>query len=275
VHLRRSDESPYVLGHSDGELARLEEQAELFREQTEYILLKGGLAPGMRVLDVGCGVGDVALAAARIVGPDGSVTGLDNARSALHLARSRAAAARLNVEFVEADAFTYETPHQFDALVGRFILMHLPRPELALTRLVNAVRPGGVITFIEMDIAQAGAEPPLPLLDRCLDWIIRTYEYVGVEPNMGSRLYRTFREAGLEAQLTGSCRIEGGTQSVTYHFVAESLKSLLPAMENFKIATAEEVGVDIIADRLRQQAVRGNHCIFFPRVVGAWAEKPE
>lgn len=275
MHLRHSEESPYVLGHSDGELARLEEQAELFREQTDNILRRGGLAPGMHVLDVGCGVGDVSLAAAAIVGPEGSVTGLDNARSALRLAQSRAAAAGLEAEFVEADAFAFETTRQFDAVVGRFILMHLPRPEVALARLVKAVRPGGVITFIEMDIGQAGAEPPLPLLDRCLDWIIRTYEHVGVEPNMGSRLYSTYLKAGLEAQMTGSCRIEGGTESVTYHFVAESLKSLLPAMENFRIATAEEVGVDIIADRLRQQAVRGEHCIFFPRVVGAWARKPE
>jgi cyclopropane fatty-acyl-phospholipid synthase-like methyltransferase len=51
-----------VLGHSAGELARLERQAEIFAEITENILRRAGIGRGMRILDIGCGVGDVSLA---------------------------------------------------------------------------------------------------------------------------------------------------------------------------------------------------------------------
>ena len=51
--------------------------------------------------------------------------------------------------------------------------------------------------------------------------------------------------------------------STTYDFAAETLRTLIPAMEEFGIATAEKVGVDILADRLRKLAIAGDHCIFF------------
>ncbi len=272
----KSGESGYVLGHSDGELARLEQQAETFSQETDDILRRAGIRAGMRVLDIGCGAGDVAMATARMVGPEGEVVGIDDAGSALFLARARAradGAAHGRVRFEQADVLDYEPDGAFDALVGRFILMHLSDPAAALQRLTGFLRPDGVVAFIEMDISEAGAQPDLPLLDKCISWIIRTYDKVGVEPNMGSKLYATFRAAGLEPRLHGSCKIESGPNSITYDFAAETLRTLVPAMEEFGIASTEEVGVDILADRLRRQAVSGDHCIFFPRIVGAWAAK--
>lgn len=269
-----TNEAGYVLGHSDGEHARLEQQAEIFRRETEDILRSGGLREGMRVLDIGCGVGDVAIAAARMVGPTGAVHGIDNAGSALFLARARVAKAGIDwATFEEADAYTFDSDQTYDALVGRFILMHLPDPVAALRHLVSFVKPGGSVAFVELDISAAHAVPDLPYLNKVMDWIIRTYEKVGVEPNMGSRLYRTFRDVGLEPRLHGSDKIESGPDSITYEFAAETLRALLPAMEEHGIASPDEVGVDIVADRLRKAAVAGDHCIFFPRIVGAWATK--
>jgi hypothetical protein len=88
---------------------------------------------------------------------------------------------------------------------------------------------------------------------------------------MGSNLYAALRAADLEPSLVGSCRIEGGPDAVGYEFAAQTLRSLLPWMTQFGIASAEEVGVDTIAERLRAAAVAGDHCIFLPRIVGAWA----
>ncbi|MHA1157498.1 MAG: class I SAM-dependent methyltransferase, partial [Alphaproteobacteria bacterium] len=214
----------YVLGHSDGELARLERQAQIFHPETEYILQRAGIEPGMRVLDVGCGVGDVALTAAGMVGPEGEVVGVDNASSALFMARARAKEADLDqVKFVEGDVTNMQPEGQFDALVGRFILMHLPDPAGVISRLSRFLRPGAAVAFIELDIEQTAAFPPLPLLDRCVAWIATTYRKVGVEPNMGARLYATFRAAGLSPQMHGSCKIENGPDSITYEFAAETL----------------------------------------------------
>src|SRR5687767_68910 len=93
VEQRKVDSDParpsYVLGHSKQELIRLERQARIFAEATDDVLHRAGIREGMTVLDVGCGVGDVTLAAARMVGPKGGVIGIDRAEEALQTARAR------------------------------------------------------------------------------------------------------------------------------------------------------------------------------------------
>ncbi len=122
-----------------------------------------------------------------------------------------------------------------------------------------------------MDIEQAGAVPELPLLDRCIELVVTTYQRVGVDPNMGSKLYATFRAADLSPALIGTTRIESGRDSIAYAFTAQTLMSLIPTMEQLGIANAAEIDVDTLANRLRQQAVAGDHCIMMPRIIGAWA----
>jgi SAM-dependent methyltransferase len=75
--------SDYVLGRSVHEYERLMLQARMLRPYTEKFFRGAGLVPGMRVLDVGSGMGDVALLAADIVGPGGRVLGIDRDADAL------------------------------------------------------------------------------------------------------------------------------------------------------------------------------------------------
>ena len=77
----------YILGHAASELDRLIRQAAFFGDLTAHTLKLAGLGPGMRVLDVGCGAGDVSLLAASIVGPSGSVTGVDMNADTVKLAQ--------------------------------------------------------------------------------------------------------------------------------------------------------------------------------------------
>ena len=107
----------YVLGHSEGELTRLERQAEIFAEPTEQLLRRAGIGRGMRVLDIGCGVGDVAMAAARLVGPSGAVLGIDRAGEALGTAAKRAERAGLTwLSFRPSDLNEFQTSERFDAI---------------------------------------------------------------------------------------------------------------------------------------------------------------
>src|SRR4030095_13108573 len=102
--MNRFATNDYVLGHANQELARLVSQGSFFGELTEQVLRAAGLAPGMHVLDVGCGAGDVSFLAASLVGPHGSVLGIDRSMEAVGLATQRASAARLaNVRFEVRD----------------------------------------------------------------------------------------------------------------------------------------------------------------------------
>jgi SAM-dependent methyltransferase len=82
---------PYVLGHSDIELRRLAMQSAFWGELTEEIFRRAGIGVGMHVLDIGSGAGDVAFLAAKLVGPSGSVLGIDRSESAVKRASARAA----------------------------------------------------------------------------------------------------------------------------------------------------------------------------------------
>jgi ubiquinone/menaquinone biosynthesis C-methylase UbiE len=85
----------YVLGHSKNEIQRLISQAAIFRPVTERLLRAVKIGPGMRILDLGCGAGDVSMVAAEFVGPTGLVVGIDRNQEVLTLAAERARAAGL------------------------------------------------------------------------------------------------------------------------------------------------------------------------------------
>lgn len=262
----------YVLGHSEHELARLEQQAGIFADATEEVVRRAGVRAGMHVLDVGCGVGDLSMIAAKIVGPNGAVIGIDRSAEALDVAESRASAARYDwLRFVRGDLNAIDFKGNFDAATGRFILTHLADPTAVVKRLARMLRPGGVLVFVEMDISASDVIPDMELFRRCQRWILELYNKVNAEPDMGSRLYATFRKAGLTPKMIGSSRVEAGPQASIYEYVADSLRTFLPAILDFGIATREEIDIDTLADRLRREAIAGDHCFIFPRLIGAWS----
>ena len=92
---------------------------------TRRWLVEAGIRTGLRVLDVGSGVGDVALLAAELVGPTGEVVGTDRVDTPLALAAERAAARRLtNLRFLVCDPAETTFDEPFDAVVGRYVLMY-------------------------------------------------------------------------------------------------------------------------------------------------------
>src|SRR5262245_49054013 len=117
----------YALGHSERELERLIAQAQRYEPFTAHLFREAGITPGMRVLGVGCGAGDVSFPAAPKVRPTGQVIGGDRAPAAVAMARRRALALKVsNTRFVEGDAsaLTFAEPcaEPFDAAVGRLVL---------------------------------------------------------------------------------------------------------------------------------------------------------
>src|SRR6185312_1026158 len=140
--------SVYAMGHTDRERRRLSLQARFLNPLTQDFFVRAGIRPGMRVLDLGCGVGDVSLVASRLVGPGGSVTGIDMDASAVEVARERAQAEGLShATFVHSDLLSFTTAAPFDAVVGRLILIHTPDPAAVIRRAVSLLAPGGIVAL--------------------------------------------------------------------------------------------------------------------------------
>ena len=167
---------PYVLGDTGAEHARLIRQAAIFDPFTERLFRDAGIGPGQRVLDVGSGVGDVAMLAARLVGPTGEVVGVERDAGTLAKARSRVAEAGLhNVSFLQSDVGQVASSEPFDAIVGRLILEFLPDPGAVVRSLSALVRPGGVLAFQDAcwgPLLQSTAH--LPLRAKCAALIHQT-----------------------------------------------------------------------------------------------------
>jgi ubiquinone/menaquinone biosynthesis C-methylase UbiE len=266
----------YILGHSGEELNRLISQARFFGDLTAQVLLSAGLCEGMRVLDVGCGVGDVSFLAASIVGPEGRVLGVDKSPEAISLASQRATTAGLtNVQFLTQDLSNLVLDEPVDALIGRLVLMYFADPAVTLRRLTTFLKPGGVIAFHEMDMEGAKSEPTCELFETAVQRIRQTFTHAGADTRTGLKLRRIFQEAGLPApHLSLSARVEGGPDSPGYEVVAQTLRSVLPMMERFGVAKPEEVAIETLAQRLRDEVTACNGVIVLPHLIGAWTRKP-
>jgi ubiquinone/menaquinone biosynthesis C-methylase UbiE len=275
-HGRSSDARTYALGHSEGELKRLEYQDNYYRDLTETFLLRAGLSRGLRVLDIGCGAGDTSFMAARLVGTSGSVFGVDRSPDAVATATRRAAeAGQTGVQFAVSELDALPARPEFDAVIGRFVLMYMPDPAASLRQICRCLRPGGIVAFQENVMRGTHSVPELPLFTQCGHWIVEMFERTGAESAMGAKLYATFLAAGLPApRLTMGAPVEGGPQALIYDYIAGLLRSLLPQMERLGITTAAEVDVDTFAERLRKQAVAQTACLIGPPLVGAWTRLP-
>lgn len=270
------DQHDYPLGYSEDEARRLAAQAALFEDLTEDMLRRADLHAGMQVLDVGCGVGDVSLLAARMVGSSGVVLGIDRAAPSVQTARLRATAAgATSARFEEAELETFVAAQKFDAIIGRLVLMYLPDPAAVLRRLRHCLRQGGIMAFQEIDISQVSQVPASTLFGNVTGWINVAFRAGGTELDMGSKLLATFLRAGVpRPTMIAAARVESGPQSPAYEYATAILRSLLPLIERSGIATAEQIGIETLADRLRHDAVANDRVTFLPRLVSAWSRLP-
>jgi SAM-dependent methyltransferase len=273
----QSGNPQYVLGRSAAESQRLIKQAAFLRPSTERVFRKAGIVEGMRVLDLGCGVGDVSLLIAEIVGPTGSVLGIDLNPSVLALARARAKESGFaHVVFEERAIDQFTAPDPFDAVVGRFVLMYQGDAAATLCHAFTLLRAGGLLVVQEPNFdAGITTWPPVVLWQQVNYWIDETFRRGGVHGEIGGRLYPLFRQAGLPGpMLLEHVSASGGPAARPFcENSADLVRSLLPRMEHFGIATADEVQIDTLADRLERDACVAECQITYVPLIGAWTSK--
>jgi ubiquinone/menaquinone biosynthesis C-methylase UbiE len=265
----------YALGHGEHELARLSHQGRVFLPFTKQLFEQAGLSAGMRVLDVGSGAGDVSFLAAEGVGPTGRVIGIDRAEQAVQWSNNRARSLEMrNVEFVTCDVSEMHRTDSFDAIVGRFVLMYCPNPVQAIRNLARHLRPGGIMVFQEFDMSYVRAHPAAPTFQRASELMTGTLHAMGAHLQLGADLYSLFVTAGLPGpSMRMDVLIGGGERFPGYEILAETIQSLLPAMERLGIATAAEVNLPTLVQRMRDEVMASKGVAFSPALIGAWSRK--
>jgi SAM-dependent methyltransferase len=266
----------YVLGHGKSELERLTLQAEYWGDATLDLLQGAGIAPGMRLLDLGCGAGDVSLLAGALVGPSGTVVGIDRSVEAIAAATERArAAGATQIRFEQAHVEEYEASPPFDGVIGRFVLLYLADPAVTLRRLLKLLRPGGVIAFLEMDMTVCRSLPSIPLVDQAVYWLRETFRRGRVPLDLGPQVWRVFRDVGLpDASLIVRWKAEPAPALAGSRYLADTLRSLLPMMERLGVASASEVGIETLAVRLQEAFTAAQATMLPPSVTGTWSRVP-
>jgi ubiquinone/menaquinone biosynthesis C-methylase UbiE len=264
----------YVLGHTPFAIQRLLRLGQIYHPFTRAMLVEAGLTTGMQVLDIGCGPGDVSLIAAELVGETGRVLGIDASSDMLEVAQSRMQAAGLtHVSFLTADVRTLALEESFDALIGRFILMHLPDPASVLRHLLSYVRPGGIAAFQEYELSshQDAFYPPSSLWEQTYRLTTLPFERAGGNLHAGMQLPAMFQAAGLPApRMRYEASIGAARDWPGFDMRADDVRTFLPLILQLGLATEEEVDIDTLAERLREETVGHRGAARLPVVVSAW-----
>jgi precorrin-6B methylase 2 len=256
-------------------VVRLQLQAQLYDPLTRRLLLDAGVRPGQRVLDLGGGAGDVALLAAELVGPAGSVVSVDINPERVAYAQQRCARAGLSqVRCVQADLDELNLDETFDAVVARFVLRDVGD---AAGVLASAARlaPGGVVVAQEklLDLGVRSV-PAVELVARAVGWMSQTRQLVGVDTRTGARLPAMFQAAGLPAPVLGfEAPVQAGRDGVAAAYLTETLRGMLGLTLGLGIATPDEVEIDTLTERITASLHETGLLVLTP-VIGAWSRVP-
>jgi SAM-dependent methyltransferase len=263
--------SDYVLGYSDSEQDRLIRQGMLLAPITERLFREAGITDGCRVLEIGSGVGDVAMIAARLVGTSGEVLGVERNAGFVARARERVAAIGFrNVAFVQADANAVIIPRAFDAVVGRFVLNHNPDPAAMLRSMTQLLIPRGVLALQEIAASPALAVGAgLPLWSRVVTRIQDMIHKSGITADGGLALCRIFQEAGLPAP-----HIHLDVPFTQDTSIARLEVDLLRSLADHNGASLTDLGdLETLVERIHTEAVSARSAIGFMGIVSAWSRK--
>jgi ubiquinone/menaquinone biosynthesis C-methylase UbiE len=238
---------------------------------TSDLLNRVGLHAGMCCVDVGCGGGEVTLEIARVIGPEGTVVGIDIDKVNLDLGRAAAAEKGLaNVEFRISNVNEWREPDTYDLVFCRFLLQHLSRPVDLLQRMWQAVRLGGALVVEDADFSGLFCEPP----NEGFQFYARLYPKVlarhGGDAVAGRKLYGFFLQAGIpdpQLKLVQRADATGESKSLSL----STLEATAEAIVAEGLASRDEVRQAIAS--LAEFTNDPETVVGDPRIFQVWARK--
>lgn len=267
------EDAAYILGHSQAEISRLIKQATILRPTTERLLQTAGIRPGMRVLDLGCGAGDVSMLAADMVGASGSVVGIDRNAQVLGVARERAQAGGFaHISFRQASVDTFSDPRPFDFVIGRYVLMYQVDPVGFLQAAARLAGTGGILALHEFVLDRyVDSRPRVALWQQVAEQVQAMFRLGAPSWDAAGRLIEHFSRAGLPPpMLFSETPVGGGADAPHYAWFADVARTLLPRMVQSGITTAEPAAIDTLESRLKAAVVEARSQIEWWPQMCAW-----
>lgn len=243
-------------------------QKEQRNEFTKRLMQKH-LQKGMKVLDVGCGNGEISFLLAKTVGQTGKVDGVDLNRDAIAAALAqKEAMQQANISFSVANVNEL-ADEKYDVIFGRRILMYQENSLLTIKTLKKLLNPGGIMLFQESDesgsLLNTGNEFSVHKMAQ--DWVWETVRREGGNTHIGSELYGLMKNADMH--IVDYC-------SEVVLQTAESgsdLAWVVNMMQTRMKTLGIPVETDRLEDRLNQEMQAANHAFVRDLAFGICAQK--
>lgn len=266
-------EYSYVLAIGAEAEYRLQIVNEVHGPDTRCFLQRAGIKRGMRVADIGCGVGILSELISEFVGPTGSVVGVDASAAQIEQAEDRARRAGINnVRYVTADAAsTGLEPSTFDMAYSRFLLMHVTNPFTVLMEMHSLLKPGGTLAVEDGDFTSPFCWPSDASYEKCFEYYRRIGESRGADFKIGQQLYKLFLQAGLEdphVRIVQPCIASGDAKRLPEWTLEETAVNLIES------GIAGRAEIDRILSRLQELAEDRSVLFGMARMTQAWGNKP-
>jgi ubiquinone/menaquinone biosynthesis C-methylase UbiE len=266
----------YILGHDNPEIQRLQLQANVISPVTQRLIRECGIAPGMRVLEIGCGIGDVSMLLAEAVGETGSVTAFDREPRAIETAQARAAAAGYRqIEFLVTSNDAFPDRGKFDAAMGRYVLVHQADPIAMIRRAAEAVRPAGIVAFQEPALhVNALTLPIVELYSNLEHSLTSVFASTLRNYDVGGRFVACFEDAGLPTPHLIWESISGGPESPVWRLSVMTYQTMLPHIVRLGLALEDQDDPSALTERLTAAAAVLRAQIVSKPQACAWTIRP-
>ncbi len=251
--------------------SRLNILASVLHPYTQTLLEQMGLQPGAAFLDSGCGGGNVAIMAAKMVGSTGKVTAIDFDPEIIRLAEIDREHEKLEqLSFQVKSSYDIDYNNVFDFSYARFLLSHLKDPLAALLRMKEAVKPGGKIIVEDVHFSGHFCYPRHDVFSRYLELYTAAVAHRGGNAELGPELPGLFHRAGIKDvrfEVIQPCFDQGEGKWMGYITLARIRDAVVEA----QLADTQEL------DRLLQQfeefTSRPDTILSLPRIFRVWGVK--
>lgn len=265
----------YALGYSRRELERIGFQARMLNPITANMLRACGISAGKHVLDIGCGSGEVSRLAARLVGKEGRVTGVEQSPVALeHALKMNKDFEIKNIDYINDRLENIILEKSFDIVVGRAVLLFQEDVQIFLRKASQFVVPGGYLAFHEIDDArQFQSYPPVDLWDRTMAELLRRLREGCPQYDITQRFAREFCEAGLEMpRLSYEIPIACNNVEDLCFWAVETLSSLSHDPEKITFPDGKIVASNVLIQSLHEEIYKVRAHVEFLGQACAWVQ---